>query len=135
MWLNMDSPVFVQSIFSCSRRIFGAYVTLSSSCLIGLILSSTRSGIVSHNNCAPASLNLSCIVSTLSFSSIGILTCCNISPASIFSTIYIIVMPVSFFPSIMAWWIGAPPRYSGSNDAWTLMQPKRGAFKISVGNI
>ena len=35
------------------------------------------------------------------------------------SSIYIMVIPVLVSPFIIAWWIGAPPRYFGSNDAWT----------------
>ncbi len=46
-----------------------------------------------------------------------------------------IVTPVSFSPSIIAWCIGAPPRYFGNNEAWTLIQPSEGASKSSFGNI
>ena len=91
-------------------------------------------GSVFFNNSAPKKLNLSCIVPTLSSSSIRIDCCEMILPASSFLIIYIIVIPVSSSPSIIAWCIGAPPLYLGSNDAWTLIAPNLGALSKDSGN-
>ena len=38
------------------------------------------------------------------------------------------VIPVSLSPFLIAWWIGAPPRYFGSNEACTLIDLYFGAL-------
>ena len=49
------------------------------------------------------------------------------SPASIF----MIIMPVSRSPAMMARWIGAAPRQRGSSDAWPLKAPSRVPSRIA----
>ena len=46
---------------------------------------------------------------------------------------YIVVMPVTFSPAIIARSIGAAPLYLGSKDAWTLMHPLGGISRIPLG--
>ena len=54
------------------------------------------------------------------------------SPASMRSFMRMIVTPVSRSPRRIAHWIGAAPRYCGSSDACTLMQPRRGSSRIGA---
>ncbi len=58
-----------------------------------------------------------------------------ISPVSRPSSMRMVVTPVTGSPLITAHWMGAAPRYLGSREAWTLMQPFGGSSKISFGRI
>ena len=46
-----------------------------------------------------------------------------------------VVTPVIDSPLAMAHWMGAAPRYFGSNEACTLMMPRRGISMIDCGMI
>ena len=56
------------------------------------------------------------------------------SPVSSPSPICWIVTPVFFSPFSTAHWIGAAPRYCGSSEPWTLMQPRGGIDKTAGGS-
>ncbi len=45
------------------------------------------------------------------------------------------VTPVTASPFSSAAWMGEAPRYFGSREAWTLMQPKRGISSTAFGRI
>src|SRR6185436_16133385 len=47
----------------------------------------------------------------------------------------IVTTPVSASPARIAAWMGDAPRQRGSNEAWTLTQPRRGSARISGGRI
>ncbi len=66
-------------------------------------------------------------------SGISTLFCKIMSPVSQPSAIYIVVTPVTSSPAIIARSIGAAPLYFGSKDAWTLIHPLGGMFKITLG--
>ncbi len=55
--------------------------------------------------------------------SMGITTFSSMSPVSRPTSIIMVVMPVSFSPSMTHHWMGAAPLYLGSRDAWMLTQP------------
>lgn len=57
------------------------------------------------------------------------------SPASSSGAIYMMLTPVSFSPSRIAQLMGAAPRYFGSSDEWTLIEPYFGVFRMSSGRI
>ena len=57
------------------------------------------------------------------------------SPASSRFVIYMMETPVSASPSSTAHWMGAAPRYLGSRDAWTLMEPYFGTSRSFWGRI
>ncbi|MDD4561291.1 MAG: hypothetical protein PHI80_02595 [Candidatus Dojkabacteria bacterium] len=62
----------------------------------------------------------------LSSSLIFSLNTFNISPSSSPSDINIMVIPVSFSPSNIAFWIGTAPLYLGSMEKCILIQPYLG---------
>ena len=59
----------------------------------------------------------------------------SIGPVSSPSSICMIVTPLISSPARIARWIGAAPRQRGRSEAWTLMQPSRGASRIGLGRI
>ncbi len=69
-------------------------------------------------------------VSAVSSGVIGVRRVRRTSPASISSFIAMIETPVSVSPERMDHWIGAAPRWRGSSDACTLMQPCGGRSRI-----
>ena len=54
---------------------------------------------------------------------------------SIPASIWNVVIPVSRSPRMIAHAIGAAPRYRGSSDAWTLMDPRGGTSSTAGGRI
>ena len=77
----------------------------------------------------------SCTVPKSSSAPISTRQVSSISPVSMPSFIYIVVMPVNGLPSIIARCMGAAPRYSGSNEPCTFMQPYFGSSSTSAGSI
>ena len=57
------------------------------------------------------------------------------SPASSAFAIYMMDTPVSVSPFSIAQLMGAAPRYRGSREEWTLIQPNGGIARISSGRI
>ena len=67
--------------------------------------------------------------------STGISRLSSIGPVSSPASICMMVTPVVLSPARIARWIGAAPRHRGSSEAWTLMQPSRGASSTACGRI
>ena len=121
-----------QSISPISLRIIGACVAAASSCGSGTIVSSRS--IVSTSSSAPISLRRSNSSPEVSFSPISVSAFRSMSPVSSPSPICWIVTPVVFSPFSTAHWIGAAPRYFGSSEPWTLMQPLGGIARTAGGS-
>ena len=83
-------------------------------------------GNVSIKSSVPKLLNLILRLSRLSLSKISNDLWEIISPASISTSIYMIVTPVFVKPFIRARCTGAPPLNLGNKDGWTFMQPYLG---------
>ena len=135
IWLYTSSAVLLKSIFSSSLVMLYPNVTSSSFCLILSFFCSNINGNVSFSNSVPILDNLSWSVPTFSFSLIVISFCDIMSPASILELMYIIVMPVFLYPSIIAWWMGAPPLSFGNSEACTFIAPYFGVSINSFGII
>ena len=91
------------------------------------------SATVSTSRSAPRRARRSWSVSTVSSGSMGVATWAMMSPASRSSAMCMMVTPVSLSPLRMAQWMGAAPRYLGSREEWTLMQPYLGAVQDLLG--
>ena len=111
-----------QSIFAISFVSSVAKVASLSFCISGCSPSAIR-GSVSVKSAAPFSISSSWSRAKFISASIGTTTRLYIAPVSIPFSIRMIVTPDSFSPLIIAYWIGAAPRYLGSKDACTLIQP------------
>ena len=75
------------------------------------------------------------IFSALSSGVISILYELQTGPVSNFSSIFIILIPVSFSKFIIDLWIGAAPLHFGRRDAWILINPFLAKLKNSFGII
>jgi len=62
-------------------------------------------------------------ITAVSHGPIGVVRLTSMSPVSRPMSMNMVVIPVSVAPSMIAWLIGAAPRYLGSSEACTLMQP------------
>ena len=65
----------------------------------------------------------------------GVSFCRITSPASSSFAIYMMETPVVSSPFRMAQLMGAAPRYLGSRDEWTLIEPYLGASRMSSGRM
>ncbi len=90
---------------------------------------------VSRSNRPPNSASLGDKLPAVSSGAIAILSCSSMAPVSMPSSISIVVMPVSVSPLMIAHWIGPAPRYFGSREPWTFMQPLGGSTRIAGGRI
>src|SRR5262249_14835989 len=66
---------------------------------------------------------------------IGMVSVRSTSPVSIPGSIWKVVMPVSLSPRMMAHAMGAAPRWRGSPEPWTLMEPRLGTSSTALGSI
>ena len=83
----------------------------------------------------PKKANLSNRLPAVSFLSISIIYCFNISPVSSPVSISMVLIPVFSNPSITAHCIGAAPLYAGNKEACIFIQARRGISRTSFGNI
>ena len=83
---------------------------------------------------APMTARRSWSCSTFSFKSMGVAAWAMMSPASSASAMCMMVTPVSLSPLSMAQLMGAAPRYLGSKEEWTLMQPFSGSSSTALGS-
>ena len=90
---------------------------------------------VSISSAAPSAARRGVSSAAVSASPIGSARQRSIGPVSSPASICMIVTPVSVSPLAIAQLIGAAPRYFGSSDECTLMQPRRGAASIQSGRI
>ena len=74
-------------------------------------------GKVSTSRAAPCSINASCSPAKLISGGMGTTTLLYMAPVSMPRSIRMMVTPDSVSPRMMAYWIGAAPRYLGSRDA------------------
>ena len=59
----------------------------------------------------------------------------SMAPVSTPASVSMVVTPVTASPWIMAQLMGAAPRYLGSRDEWTLIEPYLGASRMSSGRM
>src|SRR5580658_2342845 len=118
-----------------SRSSSGASVASESSCALGCTLPSASSANVSTINGAPACARTSNRSAAVCSGAMGIVCCKRMGPVSRPSSSSMVVLPVAVSPLATAHWMGAAPRYLGSNDACRLMQPRRGRASIHSGTM
>ena len=126
--------LFSQSIFAISLFSIGATEKSSPCFSLGAVPFSICFK-VSTSNSPPILESLSHNSPVVSFSPISTSCFKIISPVSIPTSIYIVVIPVFLSPFKTAHCIGAAPLYFGSNEPCTFIHPSFGMSRISFGNI
>ena len=96
---------------------------------------SARWGMVSTRSSPPSFAKRSQSSGAVSSAPMAVFAVEMTSPASSRFVIYMMETPVSASPSSTAHWMGAAPRYLGSRDAWTLMEPYFGTSRSFWGRI
>ena len=107
---SICTALAVQSITASFFSTCAVYVAIASSCGVSTSAPRAARSIASSIASAPSSASFSFNVACVSLDSTGILRCKYIGPASIRSTIRMIVTPVSASPDRIAPSTGAAPR-------------------------